>query len=61
MTTDEQAKIDAMNRVELARRWRFAPVGDPLLSGDTGDYFKARLDALGGFSPAISKEIGWDR
>lgn len=53
-------QIDALPRIEMARLWRFAPSGDPLLQGEAGDYFKQRFFGdLGGFSPAISKAIGW--
>lgn len=44
----------------MARLWRFADSGHPLLSGETGDYFKKRFfDDLGGFSPEISRSLGW--
>lgn len=59
MTDDQKAAIDAMTRFELCRHWRYAPLGDPLLQGDTGAYFKSRMDGFGGFSPEISKAIGW--
>ncbi len=62
MTAEQKAKIDAMSHIELCRRWRFSPTGDELLQGEAGDYFKHRLfDELGGFTPAISKAIGWGR
>ena len=55
-----KAEIDVMSREEMARRWRFAPVGDPMFQGEVGDYFKERFfGELGGFSPEISKKIGW--
>ncbi len=54
-----KAGIDNMTHMELCRMWRFATPGDPLLQGEAGDYFKARLDSFGGFTPAISKAIGW--
>jgi hypothetical protein len=64
--TDEQKKIegmkreiDKMSRFEMARKWRFAPVGDPMFQGEVGDYFDKRFKELGGFSPEISKKIGW--
>ncbi len=54
-----KARIDAMSRYEMAAKWRFAPVGDPLFQGAAGDYFSARFKALGGMSPSISKSLGW--
>lgn len=55
----QKKQIDALPRLEMARLWRFAPTGEPLLQGDAGAYFKQRFGELGGFSPAISKAIGW--
>jgi hypothetical protein len=60
MTPEMKQRIDAMTREEMARLWRFAPLGDPMFQDDTGDYFRKRFKELGGFSPAISKAIGWD-
>ena len=60
MDEEMKKKIDSLSRLEMARLWRFAPVGDPLFQGEVGQYFKERFFSLGGFSPAISKEIGWD-
>jgi hypothetical protein len=59
MTSEQKAKIDSMTQKELCSKWRFAPVGDLLLQGDTGDYFAKRLKEMGGFTPEISKELGW--
>jgi hypothetical protein len=38
---DEPTKnrIDGMNYEQMLRRWRFAPIGDPMFQGETGDYF----------------------
>lgn len=60
MTDEQKAKIDSMSRLELARMWRFAPIGDPLLAGEAGDYFAKRFNNLGGMNSQISKQIGWD-
>jgi len=55
-------QIDAMTQVEMARLWRFAPIGHPLFAGDTGDYFrKVFFEQKGGLTPAISRELGWER
>lgn len=57
MTPEVKARIDAMERLELCRAWRFAAVGDPLFQGDAGDYFQHRLIEMGGFSVEISKQL----
>jgi hypothetical protein len=55
-----KAEIDAMSHIELARRWRFASMDDPIFQGEAGEYYKKRLfDDLGGITPEISKAIGW--
>ena len=54
-------RIDAMTREEMAAKWRFDPIGDPMFQGETGKYFRDRFWALGGFSVAISKSIGLER
>lgn len=59
MTTEQKKQIDNMSRYELCKLWRFAEVGHPLLQDDTGDYFSKPLKELGGFSPEISKSLGW--
>ena len=62
MTEQEKATIDGMTQREMAERWRFAAVGDPLFQGDTGQYFKqVFFEKKGGFTPAISKSIGLER
>lgn len=59
MTPEQKAEIDAMTRYELCRLWRFTPIGNPLLQDEAGTYFATRLRELGGFSPEISKSLGW--
>lgn len=60
MNKEQKQRIDNMTRSQLCYMWRFAPVGEPLLQGDTGDYFAKVLKDKGGFSPEISKDIGWN-
>jgi hypothetical protein len=43
----------------MARLWRFSELGNPLFQGEVGDYFVKRFNELGGFSPELSKLIGW--
>ena len=65
ITEDEIAKwkikIDEMPLMEMARLHRFAPSGHPIFDTSLPLYeqFKARFEDLGGFTPAISKQIGW--
>ena len=55
-------EIDAMDREEMARVWRFSPSGHPIFNIEHPlfDYFKKRFDSLGRFNPTISKKIGWE-
>ena len=58
---DVKAEIDALSREQMARLWRFAPSGHRFFQGDVGAYFKERFYAvLGGFTPELSKRIGWE-
>ena len=55
-----QKEIDGMSHEALCRYWRFAKCPDPLLQGEVGEYFKHRLfNHFGGFTPEISKKLGW--
>jgi len=54
-----KARIDSMSQYELCEMWRFASVGEPLLQGEVGKYFEKRLKEKGGFTPDISKQLGW--
>jgi hypothetical protein len=58
---EDKAAIDAMSREDMARRWRFAPSGDRMMSGVTGEYFAKVFQEKGGMSPEISKSLGWER
>lgn len=60
MTNEEKDQIDAMDQYQLCRLWRFAKCPHPLLQGDTGDYFAKKLKEAGGFTPEISKDLGWE-
>lgn len=61
--TDEEIieKINNMSQTEMARLWRFAPSGHPYFDSTKPFFkiFKERFDNFGGFTPAISKTIGW--
>lgn len=54
------AIINDMTHEELCFTWRFAPIGSPLVQGRAGDRLRERLfEEMGGFTPEISKKIGW--
>jgi hypothetical protein len=55
---EHKAKIDNMTQVDMARLWRFAPSGHPYFIRDNklSEYFASKFN---GFTPEISKEIGW--
>ena len=54
-------RIDDMSHIEMARLWRFAPIGHPVFRMDSPlyEYFKERFNKFGGMTPLISKAIGW--
>ena len=55
-------EIDNMNYYELLKKWRFAPSGDPILSGQLGEYFlnKMSYEKEQEKDPSkISKLVGW--
>ena len=62
--TDQETinKINNMTQVEMARLWRFSPVGHPYFNDRLPfhEIFKKRFEKLGGFTPEISKRIGWN-
>ena len=60
---EAKARIDNLTRYEMARMWRFTPSGHPYFDRrlPLADYFEARFNALGGFSPSISKALGWEQ
>jgi len=53
-------QIDAMDQLQMAARWRFAPVGDIIFSTpELAEHFEKRFKELGGMTPEISKKLGW--
>ena len=61
--------IEEMDHETMCYKWRFAITGSPLFRKDLiasdgrslGDIFSDRLfKHFGGFTPEISKSIGWD-
>jgi len=65
MTTAQKKWIDNASYVQLLDRWRFAPAGDEMFIGDTGEYYskmikeKRALEQDNGVG--ASKLIGWER
>jgi hypothetical protein len=58
-------EVENADRVQLARWWRFLPLaGHCLIKEDqeiaTMNYIMYRFNEMGGFTPEISKQIGWD-
>ena len=54
-------KINNMSQHEMASLHRFAPAGHPYFD-TTKPYhkvFEKRFEELGGFTPEISKSLGW--
>jgi hypothetical protein len=64
MTEAEKKWIDNASYRDLLYKIRFAPVGEPMFTGDTGEYFvkvqRERRAAPGGDGEHVraSKEIG---
>jgi len=65
---DNLAKnIKTLNQYELCQGWRFAKSGDPRFRNDLitsegislGELYSNCLTKSGGFTPAISKALGW--
>jgi len=57
----EYEAINSMTQVEMARLYRFSPVGHRYFD-KTKPYWKVfseRFTKLGGMTPGISKAIGW--
>ena len=61
MSNKDKESIDSATYAELLKKWRFAPSGDPMFQGDTGEYFslvmhrkRICVDFI-----QISKDIGW--
>ena len=53
--------INNMSRYEMASLYRNAPSGHPYFDTTLpyNEVFRKRFSELGGFSPEISKSIGW--
>ena len=60
-TQEEIDRINQMSQLEMARMWRFTPSGHHFFDKTLPffEVFDARFTALGGFTPSISKQLGW--
>jgi hypothetical protein len=59
--TEWKHKIDRMNQRACAQLQRFAPAGHVVFTdSELYEYFNVHFRSLGGMTPKISKEIGWD-
>lgn len=56
-----EKEINNLSRYEMCRLTRFAPVGHKYFDSSKpyNKYFQKRFKELGGFSPEISKALGW--
>jgi len=56
-----EKEINSLSQYEMCRLTRFAPVGHKYfnVNGPYWEKFKKRFEELGGFTPAISKQLGW--
>lgn len=59
-------RIETMDHYSMCEMWRFSPTGEENIyfrsDLPTGEAFKNRLfHHFGGFTPAISKSLGWGR
>lgn len=64
LTKEVKQMIDNMTYSELLQRWRFAPVGDTVFQGETGEYYcqvmaQKRKEVGNEVHVATSKNIGW--
>lgn len=67
LTSQRKAEIDGMSLKEMLSLWRFAPAGNEMFQGESGEYFskvmneKRNASAINtpGEWTRISKEIGW--
>jgi hypothetical protein len=55
-----KSEIDNMSQYEMCRIWRFGG-RDDLLRDSTGAYFREVLTKKSGFTPEISKLLGWTK
>jgi len=59
----DMSYLGRMSHHQMAHLRRFAPAGHPYFVRDTelADHFERRWKELGGWTPGLSKEVGWDK
>jgi hypothetical protein len=53
--------VDEMDVEKMGRMIRFAPTNIMFTLPELSDYFMARFNKLGGWTPQLSKLIGWEK
>ncbi len=54
-------EIDELSQYDMAKIYRFSPSGSVYFNApEISNYFMRRFKKLGGFTPEISKKIGWE-
>jgi hypothetical protein len=62
--TDEELvdKLLGMSHVELVKIWRFEGSGSPYITRESVfNILKEQISKFGGFTPEVSKAVGWER
>lgn len=54
--------IDNTSYQDLLRKWRFAPLGDPMFQGEIGEYYEKVMAEKRKTADHVqaSKNVGWD-
>lgn len=62
LTEATKKHIDRLSYKGLLKEWRFSPLGNPWMQGETGKYWSDRMKELQSTvdTAQISKEVGWD-
>lgn len=63
ISDDHKQWIDNATYKQLLERWRFAPAGDSIFQGETGQYYSKILKQKQSTADhvATSKDIGWKK
>jgi hypothetical protein len=61
MTPEQKADIDGMSQIDMARLVRFAEAGHPYFVNHTDEVQEYFASKFNGFTPEISKAIGWGK
>ena len=65
LTSELRTKIQNMSYEQMLQIVRFAKIGEPLMCGESGDYFLKTMNERKSTMPksesvAISKRVGWN-